>query len=248
MTELKQSVSAKQVRDVITLGKKYSKTAFPNPSREGCPKPSTLRAMAHRDRRLALKDLPVSHVVNCSPCFQEYSRLRRRCVLVRGIQGTAGSLIVLAILFAAVRFAWNYTRRNGEPNISHQHRAQPEPRVAARQASPAVAPLAMTVDLAFFSPTRGEEARGLTKKIHLPPKSLRVTFVMPMGMEPGEYALLLKDSAGTVLKDTDAPGRMNDGITSVDVDLDFTSARRGQFSLMIRPPGLSWRTFPVLVE
>jgi hypothetical protein len=106
----------------------------------------------------------------------------------------------------------------------------------------------MTVDLASFSPTRGEEAGGPTKKIHLPPKSLRVTFLMPMGMEPGEYALLLKDSAGTVLKGTDAPGRMNDGITSVDVDLDFTTAPRGQFSLMIRPPGLSWRTFPGLVE
>ena len=248
MTELRQSVSAKQVRDVVALGKEYSKTAFPNPTREGCPKPSTLRAMVHRDRRLSLKELPVSHVVNCSPCFQEYARLRRRSVLVRGIQGTVGSLVVLAILFAAVRFAWNYTRRNGEPNISQQHRAQPEPRVAARQAPPAVAPLAMTVDLASLSPTRGGEARGSTNQIHLPPRFLRVTFLMPMGMEPGEYALLLKDSAGAVLKETESPARMNDGITSVVVDLDFTAARRGRFSLMIRPPGLSWRTFPVLVE
>jgi hypothetical protein len=108
--------------------------------------------------------------------------------------------------------------------------------------------MAITVDLASFSPTRGGEARTSTNQLHLPPKFLRVTLLLPVGMEQGEYGLLLKDSAGTVLKNTDAPGRMKDGITSVDMDLDFTTAPRGQFSLMIRPPGLSWRTFPVLVE
>ena len=74
MTESNQSVSAKQVRDAVALGKKTSKTAFPNPTREGCPNSSTLRAMAYRDRRLTLKDLPISHVVTCSPCFQEYAQ------------------------------------------------------------------------------------------------------------------------------------------------------------------------------
>ena len=67
-------------------------------------------------------------------------------------------------------------------------------------------------------------------------------------MEPGEYALRLEDSAGTVLNDTRAVGRLSEGITSVEVDLDLTAASRGSFSLMIRPPGLSWRKFPVLVE
>jgi hypothetical protein len=248
MTEHNQSVSAKQVRDVVALGKKYSKTAFPNPTREGCPNPSTLRAMAHRDRRLMLKDLPVSHVVTCSPCFQEYARLRRMSVLMRGIQVTAASLVVLAALFAAVRVVWNYTRGRGEPSISQERRAGPQPRAATPQTSAPITPLAMTVDLASFSPTRGEEAKDSPNKIHLPPKLLRVSFVLPVGMEPGEYALRLKDSAGTVLKDTHLLGRLNNGVTAVEVDLDFSPASRGSFTLMIRPPGLSWRSFPVLVE
>src|SRR5438132_751674 len=107
MTQPNQSVSAKQAEAVVALGKKYSKTAFPNPSRKGCPNSSTLRAMAYRDRALTLKDLPLSHVVTCSPCFQEYSRLRRMSVLVRGLQATAASLVVLAIMFAAARFVWD---------------------------------------------------------------------------------------------------------------------------------------------
>jgi len=248
MTESNQSVSAKQVRDIVALGKKTSRAAFPNPTREGCPNSSTLRAMAYRDRRLTLKDLPVSHVVTCSPCFQEYVRLRRMSVLMRGIQVTAASLVVLAILFAAGRFVWNYTRGRGEPSISQAHQAGPHPRVAAPQSSAPMTPFAMTVDLASFSPTRGEEAKDSPNKIHLPPKLLRVSFLLPVGMEPGEYALRLKDSAGIVLKDAHLPGRLKNGVTSVEVDVDFSAASRGSFSLMIRPQGLSWRTFPILVE
>ncbi len=168
MTESNQSVSAKQVRDVVALGKKYAKTAFPNPTRDGCPDFSTLRAMAYRDRRLSLGDLPVSHVVSCSPCFQEYARLRRMSVLMRGLQVTAASLVVLAVLFASVRFVWNYTRGRGEPSISREHRAEPQPHVATQQAPPRIAPLALTVNLASFSPTRGDEAKDSAKKIHLP--------------------------------------------------------------------------------
>ena len=97
MTESNHSASSKLVRDVVALGRKYSKTAFPNPNREGCPNRSTLRAMAYRDRRLTLEDLPVSHVVSCSPCFQEYLHFRRMSVLLRGIQITAASLVVLAV-------------------------------------------------------------------------------------------------------------------------------------------------------
>jgi hypothetical protein len=249
MTEPNQSVSTKQVRDVVALGKKYSKTSFPNPTREGCPNSSTLRAMAYRDRRLTLKDLPVSHVVTCSPCFQEYARLRRMSVLMRGIQVTAASLVVLAVLFAGVRFVWNYTRGGAEPSISQGRRAGPQPLAPTPQTPATIAPLAITVDLASFSPTRGEEAaKESSNKIHVPPKQLRVSFLLPVGMEPGEYAFRLKDPAGTVLKDTHLLGKLKNGVTSVEVDLDFSAASQGRFSLMIRPPGLSWRTFPVVVE
>ena len=185
MTESNQSVSAQQVRDVVALGKKTSRTAFPNPTREGCPNSSILRAMAYRDRQLSLKDLPVSHVVTCSPCFREYARLRRMLVLMRGIQVTAASLVVLAVLFAAARFVWNYTRERGEPSISQEHRATPQPRAATPQTPAPIVPLAMTVDLAPFSPTRGEEAaKESPNKIHLPPKQLRVSFFCPLVWNP----------------------------------------------------------------
>jgi hypothetical protein len=169
-------------------------------------------------------------------------------VLMRGLQVTAASLVVLAVLFASLRFVRNYTRGRGEPSISREHRAEPQPHVATQQAPPRIAPLALTVNLASFSPTRGDQAKDPAKKIHLPAKLLRVSFLLPFGMEPGKYALRVKDSAGTLLKDTHILGRLTDGITSVEVDLDLTAASRGSFTLMIRPAGLGWRRFPVVVE
>jgi hypothetical protein len=248
MTESDQSVSTKRVRDLVAFGKSCSKISFPNPTREGCPDFSTLRAMAYKDRRLSLDDLPISHVVRCSPCFLQYARLRRMSLLVRALQTAAASLIVLATLFAAVRIIWHYAMGRVEPSISRAHRVEPQSPAAAQQAPPTIAPLAITVNLAAFSPTRGAGARKSTNKIHLLPKVLHATFLLPVGMEPGEYALRLEGPAGWVLKDIRTVARLNDGITSLEVDLDLTAVSRGSLSLMIRPPGLSWRTFPVLVE
>jgi len=106
----------------------------------------------------------------------------------------------------------------------------------------------MTINLASFSPTRGDEAKNSANKIHLPPKSLRVTFLLPVGMEPGDYAVRLADATGTILKKVRTAARLNNGLTSLEVDLDLTAASRGSLTLMIQPPGLSWRTFSIRVE
>jgi hypothetical protein len=236
------------MRNIVALGKKYSRTAFPNPTREGCPSRSSLRAMANRDRRLTLKDLPVSHVVSCSNCFREYTRFRRMSVLVRGIKITA-ALVVLAAALVAGRFAWNYTNRRGEPSISHEQRTVPESPVANTQRPPLIAPFPIQIDLASFSPTRGDDTKDDSRHaIHLPQKLLRANLLLPVGLEPGEYAIRLQDSAGTILIDQPASGHMKDGITSVEIDIDLSVAQRGSFTLMIRPPGLSWRRFPVVIE
>jgi hypothetical protein len=249
MSEFNRSASSKRMRNIVALGKKYSKTAFPNPTRKGCPSRSSLRAMANRDRRLTLKDLPVSHVVSCSNCFQEYTRFRRMSILVRGIKITAAAVVILAAALAAGRFALNYTSRRGEPSISHKQRTAPESPVASKQRPPIIAPLPIQIDLASFSPTRGDDTKDDSRHaIHLQQKLLRANLLLPVGLEPGEYAIRLQDSEGTVVIDKPAVGHMKDGITSVEVDIDLIDARRGNFTLMIRPPGLSWRRFPVVIE
>ena len=157
-------------------------------------------------------------------------------LIVRRIQITAASLAVAAMIFLTARFAWTHAHRSGEPSL------------AATQRTPHVAPFPLKVDLASFSPTRGNASDDSEKKVHLPQKLLRVDFILPLGMEPGDYEIRLQDSKGTVFIDTRAPGRMNNGVTSIATDIDLAGATRGNLTLMVRPPGMDWRRFPAVVE
>ena len=246
MTESNQFASSKLIRDVVALGKKQSKSGFPNPNREGCPSRSSLRAMARRDQHLALGTLPVSHVVSCSPCFEEYSHFRRTRFVLRGLWLTAASLAALAILFATTRLLRIQTDRSGHQSVSEKE-IDRQPSGATKQPIPLAAPLLVRVDLSSFSPTRGDEAEDARNRVQLPQKLLRVHFILPLGMEPGEYGIRLQDEAGTIFIDKRAVGHLTDGTTSVEMDIDLGGAHRGNFTLMVHPPGLSWRKFPVVV-
>jgi hypothetical protein len=235
MIESNRSASSTMVENIVALGRKHSKTGFPNPNQVGCPSSSTLRAMAYRDRRLTLGDLP-SHVVACSPCFQKYEEFRRMALIVRRIQITAASLAVAAMIFLTARFALHHGRRSGEPAV------------AAKQRTPQITPFPLRVELASFSPTRGDASDHSEKKVRLPHKLLRVDFILPLGMEPGGYEIQLQDSKGTVFIDKRVRGRMNDGVTSITTDIDLAGATRGSLTLMIRPHGMDWRKFPAVVE
>ena len=241
MTESIHSVSSRQLKKLVALGKKCSKTAFPNPGREGCPGYTTLRAMANRDRRLTLDDFPISHVVRCSPCFQEYLRLRQMWFFIHGLQITAAWAVAIALSITAIRFIANHISRPGAPDISQRRPSQPPSSIP-------MARIPITIDLAAFSPTRGHERSDSKKVIHLPQRFLRVTFQLPFGMEPGAYDVRLKDSAGNVYADKRAAGRISGGSTALDVDLDLTAASPRSLTLMIRLPGLSWRTYPVILD
>lgn len=246
MSESNYTTSSKLLRDVVALGRKYSKTGFPNPNREGCPSQSSLRAMAYGDPRLTLRDLPASHIVRCSPCFQEYTYFRRMSLFFRGIRIAAASLGVAAAILITARLVWNHTRPPTDERISGVPLAGRRlPATTNRQARPTTP---VSVDLASYSPTRGDAKDNFARKVRLPRKLLKVTFSLPFGMEAGEYEIRLQDSTGTVFFEKRVLGRMNDGITSVEMDIDLTGATPESFTLMIRPPGFDWRRFPVVVE
>jgi hypothetical protein len=241
------AISGKELKEVVAFGRTCSKNAYPNPSRAGCPDRARLRAMAHRDPSLKLDDLPIAHVVRCSPCFQEYMHFRHMVLFMRGLRITGASL-ALAVAFVTVwLFVKGQIGGRSEPSLSQQKQLQPLSGADNTHSAAPVEPLAMKIDLASFSPTRGDE-ENLEKRIHLPRRYLRLTLQMPLGMEPGEYLIQMRGPSGTVYFDAHAPGHIDAGTTSVEVDLDLAGATLGKSTLMIRPPGLSWRRYPAVIE
>ena len=53
---------------------------FPNPERTGCPDKSILKAIASREVSPGKVMDWIEHVGMCSPCFREYTELRRQVV------------------------------------------------------------------------------------------------------------------------------------------------------------------------
>lgn len=247
MNRGKQSASRKQASAVVALGKKCARMAYPNPDRQGCPDASQLRAMAYRDGR-DLTDLPISHVVTCSPCFSQYLRFRQRLVLVTAVKITTAFLALFVVVFASLRLARHDTATVSQPMVA-KNSAPHSPTPNLEPIPVAATPLAMEVNLQSFSPLRGDSPEKTPEKIHLPPKALRITFLLPIGMEPGRYTVRLSDAQGVSVLEQPVTARIAGGAASfvIDVDLNKTIVKT-EMNLMIKPPGLSWRKYPLVVD
>lgn len=240
-----QSASRKQASAVVALGKKCAKMAYPNPDRQGCPDASQLRAMAYRDGRSNLTDLPISHVVTCSPCFSQYLRFRQRLMLVTAVKITTAFLVLFVAVFASLRLARHETAKVSQPMVAKNS----APHSPAPNLGPIPVAIAMEVNLQSFSPLRGDSPENTPKKIHLPPKALRITFLLPIGMEPGRYTVRLSDAQGVSVLDKPVTARIAGGAASFVIDLDLTeSIVKTEMNLMIKPSGLSWRRYPIVVD
>ncbi|MEO8126674.1 MAG: hypothetical protein ABI822_06240 [Bryobacteraceae bacterium] len=246
MIESNGFASRKQAKQVVALGRKHTKTAYPNRNRDGCPEPSKLRAMAFRDHRCKLADLPVSHIATCSPCFEQYMLFRRSAFILKTFQISAAAVVLLGVLFTWVKFIHTSSYDGGEI-LAHTR-----PQTPITEPPQGILPeptLAVQVNLASFSVARGENSESATKRIHLPAKALEITFRLPVGMEPGTYAVRLLDSDGSAVVDREVSAHLADGITTFAMDVELGSAVSGaQWTLMIRESGMSWRKYPVIVD
>src|SRR5262249_29641352 len=64
----------KRILDLLARGLSRE---FPNPQRNGCPGPVILRKIADHKLPLAEADPWLNHLSSCSPCFGEFSEMRK---------------------------------------------------------------------------------------------------------------------------------------------------------------------------
>src|SRR5271166_3799823 len=91
-----------RVLDLLTQGLSRE---FPNPQRVGCPDSAVLTGIAFRKLRLAEVEPWLEHLGSCSPCFQEFTELRKKATSRR--RRTQAWLAVAAVLiFAVAGWLW----------------------------------------------------------------------------------------------------------------------------------------------
>src|SRR5260370_24113563 len=106
--------AADEKRILDALGRGLLKE-FPNPDRNECPGSDVLKRVASRTMPLAEAEKWLDHLGSCSPCYRDFSELRK----VREVQRRRTLLAIAASALVAVGIAgWVLIRKHSETLVA----------------------------------------------------------------------------------------------------------------------------------
>ena len=191
---------------------------------------------------LSTDDRAYSHVMECSPCYEELMTLTehieaRRVAMRPGrrlLPALAASIAVIAVLTAL----WIFTRKSATlPSPT----APTQPQVAEnRPPAPTELPVGV-LNLESDSGTRGEgqiEDRGLQR---LPRRRMNLMIYLPLGLDEGVYEIEVARPEGQALIKMSGTARIENGLTTLKAQADFSGLDPGRYELRYRLPGRAWR-------
>src|SRR5271157_4134982 len=210
----------KRVLELLTQGLSRE---FPNPQRVGCPDSAVLRGIAFRKLRLPEVDRWLEHLSSCSPCYREFTELRKKAASQR--RRTQAWIAVAAVLVFTVA-VWLWVRI--------QHAVQP--------------PETAVLDLRELSVARGQNPTQTDQRpleIHRSAKHLILD--LPIGSKEGAYDLALMSDTGAQVIVASGTAQLQGHVVSLRTDVDMSGVKPGLYFLALRQPGLEWNRYPVRI-
>ena len=205
-----------------TLGKVLEKE-FPNPERVGCPSRDLLKALASRQLSLTEAEPWMDHLGKCSPCFRDYTELRRLADRRRKLSylGIAAAIVVAAVSVWAWRFR--------QPTVitAHNH---------------------IVADMRNRLILRGEQGPGKGPLVFERGFD-DVSFYLPEGNRPGTYEVAIFQEEPTApLATATGTATIENGMTQMSVTLDLSRISPGYYLVGIRLPGSDWSYSPLIIK
>jgi hypothetical protein len=196
---------------------------FPNPERVGCPDSSTLRGIASHKLPLAQAVPWFDHLSACSPCFQDFTKLRREAAGQQ--RRTQVWLAAAAILLFAVG-GWLWVRSRPLPHTAD----------------------IAVLDLRDRSVSRGQNPYDTRQPpLEIPGTAKHLVLDLPIGSKEGSYDVaLLNETGGELLRAT-GMAKVEDHVVILRTDIDIGSVRPGLYVLGVSQPGLEWSRYPARV-
>lgn len=215
--------------------------SYPNPERKGCFDPETLRSVAKK--RIPHIEPQWQHITHCSPCYQEFlgfraevlelRRGRRRVALI-----TAGAIAAAALIGGL----WLSANRSAPKVPSSISRGLQPPSVAGQDKTGKTLTAVLNMEA---SPTRGSESPTAGELQRLPRRQMAPLLIyLPFGSDPGTYKIdLLRDERTAVpLASFSGTAEIRDGLTVLQVSLDFSTFPPGTYLLAVSREGEpSWK-------
>jgi hypothetical protein len=196
---------------------------FPNPERAGCPGSDVLRRIASHTMSLAEAEKWLDHLTSCSPCYRDFSELqaghrRRRMQTVLAI--AASILVVVGVAGWALFF---------------------------KQKGPTVVQTAV-LDLRNRSVPRGGEANPSDQPLEVSRGAKHLSVYLPLGSAEGPYELRIAQTGGSAVFATSGVASLKDGVTSIQVVVDFSSASSGRYLFQVRKPNSEWSSYALMLR
>jgi hypothetical protein len=165
----------------------------------------------------------LDHLGSCSPCYKDFSELRK----VREVQRRRTLLAIAASILVAVGIAgWVLIQRHNETVLSQT----------------------AVLDLRNRSASRSPERNLGEQPLELRRRFSRLNIYLPLGSPEGGYEVRIVTTSGDSLLSTDGLARLNEGVTSLQVRGDAIFVRPGQYSLQIRKPPSEWSSYPLVLR
>ena len=194
---------------------------FPNPQRVGCPGPAVLRSIALHKLPLSEADPWLDHLGSCSPCFREFSEIRKQATSQR--KRTQMWLAAAAMVILAVG-GWLWVR------------SRPSGQTAA----------VVVLDLRGRAAVRGDSTPQTSQPpLDVPRDAKTLNLELPIGSNEGAYDVALLNPSGAELFRTSATARLEDHVVVLRADVDLAGVSPGSYFLGVRQPGLEWMRFSI---
>jgi hypothetical protein len=218
-------LSRREEERLLKAGRSVFSTAFPNPNREGCPSQDLIESLARDKSKLAQHQDFILHMSRCSPCYNDFARFRRVAQRERRLKAVGIAAIIVIIFFAS----WFVVK-------SRRHTAGTY--------------IAVVLDLRNRLVLRGVPEAGA--QAQQPLMLLRgidnVSLYLPTGSRRGTYDLGVFEQPGTPLASATGAATTEGGLTILKAKLDISKLRSGHYLLAIRPPGVDWSYYPLVIR
>ncbi len=106
----------------------------------------------------------------------------------------------------------------------------------------------VTLDLRPFAALRDDSAKPSSATPVLPRENLRLSVMLPLGSETGQYEIRLMNDQLQVIQETTGQALFQDQETRLSAQLNLSGLKAGSYRLWIRRQNRSWRDFPLDVR
>jgi hypothetical protein len=165
----------------------------------------------------------LDHLGSCSPCYRDFTELRK----VREAQGRRTLFAVAASILVAIGIAgWVLIQRHNETVLSQT----------------------AVLDLRNRSVSRSPEPNLGEPPLELRRRFSQLNIYLPLGSPEGAYEVRIVTTDGDTILNMGGTARLKDGITSLQMTGKPFLARHGQCTMQIRKPPAEWSSYPLVLR